>query len=92
MCRVSLSRENRRGCIPRVGHVMKRSLGLQLLFFVFMAALLVGVAMGIHPRAITEVGTICSAGAPARSVQPAASAKVSRVDSALRPVTSPGRQ
>jgi hypothetical protein len=49
---------------------MKSSLGLQLLFFVLMTALLGRVAMAIHPRARAEVGAICSASAPARSVQP----------------------
>jgi hypothetical protein len=47
---------------------MKSSFGLQLLFFVLMAALLVRVAMGIHPRARAEVAAICSASVPARSV------------------------
>jgi hypothetical protein len=50
--------------------VMKSSLGLQLLFFVLMAALLVRVAMGIHPRARAEAAAICSTGAPAGSVRP----------------------
>jgi len=62
---------------------MKSSLGLQLLFFVLMTALLVGAAMGIHPKASAEVATICSAGAPARSVQPPPPLP--------RPATSPGR-
>ena len=45
---------------------MKRSLQLQLLFFVLVAALLVRVTMGIHPKARAEVAPICSASAPAR--------------------------
>jgi hypothetical protein len=48
--------------------VMKSSLGLPLLFFALMAALLVCVAMGIHPKARAEVAAICSASAPPRSV------------------------
>jgi len=46
--------------------VMKSSLGLQLLFFALMAALLVCVATGIHPRARADAAPICSAGAPAK--------------------------
>jgi hypothetical protein len=48
---------------------MKRSLKLQLLFFVLVAALLARVTMGIHPNARAEVAPICSASAPARPVQ-----------------------
>jgi len=53
----------RRGRIAQP--VMKSSLGLQLLFFALMVALLVGVATGIHPRARADVAPICSAGTPA---------------------------
>jgi hypothetical protein len=49
---------------------MKSSLGLELLFFVLMAALLASVAMGIHPKARAEFAAICSASAPATPVQP----------------------
>ncbi len=48
---------------------MKRSFKLQLLFFVLVAALLVRVTMGIDPKVRAEVAPICSASAPARSVQ-----------------------
>lgn len=48
---------------------MNNSLGLHLVFFALVAALLVGVAMGIHPKAPAELAPICSARTPARAVQ-----------------------
>lgn len=48
---------------------MNNSLGLHLVFFALVAALLIGVATGIHPKAPAEVAPICSTRTPARAVQ-----------------------
>jgi hypothetical protein len=48
---------------------------LLLLFFVLMAALLVGVTIEIRPRAPAETAAICSASAPASRVWPLPTAR-----------------